>query len=243
MNNQIDISNFDLYGRSVLERIFNKSNKDDSIVRDIAVKVGYEIIEGIFLPGDDLNSVDLAKRFGCSRTPIREALILLEKQGLVEIPPRRRPSVHEIDLKEIVDIYDVRTNLYGLVSELIISNATDEQIEKLTPIKNQMAEAASNNDLEAYFWENVAFQDTEINISGNGELKRALDSMMLRMLKLRYISLTLPGRIEQSLADHERLIRAYKERDTALAVALNRGIVQRGLAALRQSGAIDPKSE
>ena len=49
MNNQIDISNFDLYGRSVLERIFNKSNKDDSIVRDIAVKVGYEIIEGIFL--------------------------------------------------------------------------------------------------------------------------------------------------------------------------------------------------
>ena len=229
-------SNFELYGREVLARIINTSNHQDSIVRVISEKLGYSIIEGQLLPGDDLNTVELSRQFNCSRTPVREALLLLEKEGLVEIPERRRPRVRELSIEEVRDIYEVRTNLFGLVAELIVARASTESIKSLELYKNQMENAAQENDLETYFWANVAFQDAEVEICGNIQLKKSLDSMMLRMLKLRYNSLTRPGRLMQSLADHERLIRAYLERDAALAIALNRGIVQRGLTTLEKSG-------
>src|SRR3546814_1769546 len=67
--------------------------RSDSLVGRIAADVARAITEGRLTPGADLNSVELAARFGTSRTPVREALMLLEKEGLVEIPPRRRPRV------------------------------------------------------------------------------------------------------------------------------------------------------
>jgi DNA-binding GntR family transcriptional regulator len=236
MNSSPQKTKFGSNGLAVLSRIINSDNQQDSLVRTIAEQVGFSIIEGHFAPGDDLNSVDLSKKFNTSRTPVREALLLLEKEGLVEIPPRRRPRVREISIEEVRGIYAVRTNLYGLVGELIVSQASDEEILTLEPYRDQMSAAARTGDLDAYFWANVSFQDAEIIICGNREVKRCLDSLMLRMLKLRYQSLTQPGRLAQSLADHERLIRAYLERDASLAVALKRGIVQRGLVALEHSG-------
>ncbi|HEY9088876.1 MAG TPA: GntR family transcriptional regulator [Anaerolineaceae bacterium] len=223
-------------GHAVLARILDRSNQQDSLVRSIAEQVGYAIIEGQLQPGDDLNSVDLSHQFNTSRTPVREALLWLEKEGLVEIPPRRRPRVTRLGLKEVRDIYEVRANLYSLVAELIVARASDADIVRLEPFKDQMAAACQAGDLEGYFWANVAFQDIETEICGNDQVRRILDSLMLRMLKLRYSSLSHPGRLEQSLQDHERLLRAYIERDAPLAAALKRGIVRRGLAVIERSG-------
>src|SRR5690242_9948934 len=90
-------------------------DRKDSLVGKIASDVAKAISEGRLAPGDELNSVDLASRYGTSRTPVREALMLLEKEGLVEIPPRRRPRVARIDLKEIEDLYTIREVLNELV--------------------------------------------------------------------------------------------------------------------------------
>jgi len=223
-------------GHSILARILNRDEQQDSLVITIAEEIGSDIIEGHLNPGADLNSVDLADRFETSRTPVREALILLEKEGLVEILPRRRPRVAKLSFTEVREIYQVRANLSGLVAESIVNNATDEDMQSLQPYLEQMEAAADKQDLDAYFWPNVAFQDTETTICGNKQVKRILDSLMLRMLQLRYLSLTIPGRLQQSLADHKRLLRAYKERDSALAIAIKRGIVMRGLANIEKSG-------
>lgn len=236
MNSEQPVSSFDSAGRAILSRFLNRGFQQDSLVSSIAEQVGYAIIEGKLAPGDDLNSVDLAKQFNSSRTPVREALLLLEKEGLIEISPRRRPRIIQLSIEDVRDIYEVRANLYGLVAELVVRKATDKQIRSLEPMKDQMAAACQSADLEAYFWANVAFQDIEIEMCGNDQVKRILDSLMLRMLKLRYLSLTMPGRLGQSLADHERLIRAYLERDAPLAKALKRGIVLRGLAVIEKSG-------
>ena len=226
-------------GHSILARILNTAEQSDSLVINIAEEIGSAIIEGRLNPGADLNSVDLAERFKTSRTPVREAMMLLQKEGLVEILPRRRPRVSKLSIKEVREIYQVRANLYGLVAELIVTQATDEAIQSLQPFLDQMAMAAEKEDLDAYFWPNVAFQDTETTICGNQQVKRILDSLMLRMLQLRYLSLSTPGRLKQSLEDHERLLRAYKERDAALAVAIKRGIVMRGLANIEKSGWVE----
>ena len=80
--------------RQLLVRSLGVDDRGDSLVAQIAGDVGLRIIEGELLPGDEVNSVDLAKQFGTSRTPVREALLMLEKHRMVEVPARRRPRVN-----------------------------------------------------------------------------------------------------------------------------------------------------
>lgn len=78
-------------------------------------------------------------------------------------------------------------------------------------------EETAANDVDAYFWTNIAFRDTEADICGNQHVKRILDSLGLRTLQLRHVSLSQPERLGQSLLDRKRQVRAYEERDTTLA--------------------------
>ena len=100
-----------------------------SLVIQIADDVGRAIIEGRLRPGADLNSVELARRFDTSRTPVREALLLLGKEGLVNIYPRRRPRVSTISLREVREIYMIRVALNSVASEQIAASASDSDIE------------------------------------------------------------------------------------------------------------------
>lgn len=217
---------------SVLERTASL----DSLVGKIAEWIGSAIIEGRLHPGDDLNSVALSRQFHTSRTPVREALLLLEKEGLVTIPPRRRPHVTHVSLREVREIYQVRAHLYVLVSELIVAQAADEAIHSLRPYLARLEEAAIAGDRDAYFWGNLSFRATEVEICGNEQLQRLLDSLGLRTLQARHQSLTHPGRMQRSLQDHARLLSAYEERDASLAMALTRSLVLGGLAAIEGTG-------
>jgi DNA-binding GntR family transcriptional regulator len=81
-----------------------------------------------------------------------------------------------------------------------------------------------------------SFRDTEADICGNGQVKRILDSLGLRVLQLRHVSLSQPERLEQSLNDRERQVRAYEARDATLAIALTRSMVLNAFAAIERSG-------
>lgn len=220
----------------LLARVLERSTHPDSLVGSIAEWIGCAIIEGRLQPGDDLNSVDLSRQFQTSRTPVREALLLLEKEGMVTIPPRRRPSVARISLPEVREIYQVRANLLMLTAELIAKDASDVSITVLRGFLPQLRETAAAQDVDAYFWANIAFREAEADICGNRQVKRILDSLGLRTLQLRHLSLAQPGRLEQALNDRERQVRAYEERDTILAVALARSIVFNALEAIERSG-------
>ena len=86
-----------------------------------------------------------------------------------------------------------------------------------------------------YFWHNVGFRNAEAVLSRNGELQRRLSSLGLQMHRFRHLSLSLPGRLLHSVADHERLVRAYADRDVALAAAVSKSLVLRGLRAIEAS--------
>jgi DNA-binding GntR family transcriptional regulator len=208
---------------------------DASPVAEIVDTVARGIIEGRLRPGDDLNSVDLAKRFGVSRTPVREALFVLSREGLVDWSPRRRPRVSAVNLKDVREIYQLRAILYAQVSLAIVERATDEDIEALWNAHRRLADVAAQDDVDAYFWANVAFRDEELRVSGNGIFKEVLDSMRMRINRLRHLSTTLPGRLQRSCADHQRLCEAYAERDGTLAAALNRSIVLGALQAIEHA--------
>ncbi len=198
--------------------------RDDrnSLVTQIASEVGAEIIEELVPPGHDLNSVELARRYKTSRTPIREALMLLEKEGLVDIPPRRRPRAIVMQIETIREIYRTRAAILELVAIDVSENASEAELEELGSVVDEMARASSHNDLRAYIWAIIAFHDLNLAVSKNLTAKRIVESLLLRTLRQRRASLSRPGRMAASLDDHRRLVSAYKDRDANLAAALIR---------------------
>jgi DNA-binding GntR family transcriptional regulator len=221
--------------RSALDADGEASSGEASAVAEIVDWVARGIIEGRLLPGHDLNSVDLAKRFNVSRTPVREALFVLTREGLVDWSPRRRPRVSSVELPDVREIYQLRGILYAQVSMAIVERATPADIESLWSAHRRLAEVAAQGDVDGYFWANVAFRDEELRVCGNRIFKEVLDSMRMRTNRLRRLSTSLPGRMLRSCADHQRLCEAYEERDGVLAAALNRSIVMSALQAIEQA--------
>jgi DNA-binding GntR family transcriptional regulator len=218
--------------REIVRRLVEERHDRPSLVTAIACEVGAEIIEGIRAPGQDLNSVDLAKRFKTSRTPIREALMLLEKEGLVSVPPRRRPRVTCLNMETIREIHRARAALLEHIAEDIVRNASDDEIAGLWPRLDAMQRASAARDLDAYVWASFEFFDWVTQIAHNKTAKRILDTMLLRTLRLQRLSLSQQGCLERSLDDHARLVRAYEDRDANLAAALLRSNSIQTLAVL-----------
>jgi len=205
---------------AIIRRVLARGDEGASLVIDIACTVGADILDGSLRPGSDLNSVDLAARFSTSRTPVREALVMLEKEGLVEIPPRRRPRVADHSRDEIREIYRVRAAMLGLVASEASEHASAEELAELRTIVTAMEHAASTGDRDGYYWGNVRFHERFAELSGNRTLLRLLDSLVLRSLRFRRLTLANPERVRRSIADHSRLVSALEDRDPALATAL-----------------------
>lgn len=219
-----------LRAEAIAGRLVTERHDRPSLVSRIAREIAAEIIEGIRQPGNDLNSVELARHYRTSRTPIREALMLLEKEGMVDIPPRRRPRVAGLTIKEIRDIYRVRANLLELIAQDIARNASAAEIDALLAMIRAMRSAVKAGDVRVFFWANVDFHELNTELGGNRIVKKIIDSLLLRTLRLRLVGLSQPGRMQKSFVEHERLCRAYADRDANLAAALIRTNHINGLA-------------
>jgi DNA-binding GntR family transcriptional regulator len=225
----------------VVRRIIAERHDRPSLVSQIACEVGAEIVAGVLGPGDDLNSVELSRRHRTSRTPVREALMLLEKEGLVDVPPRRRPRVIMLSLSEIRDIYRARAALFAQIAGDTARDASEGDIGELRLLLAAMEQAARRKDLDAYVWANVDFYDRNTQLTNNRTVKRILDSLLLRTLPLRRLSLSQPERLHRSVDDHRRLVTAYADRDADLAAALIRSNHMNALKALeRHFGGSEP---
>jgi DNA-binding GntR family transcriptional regulator len=207
--------------REVARAIVAERHDRPSLVSNIACDVAAEIIEGQRSPGDDLNSVELSRR-------------LLEKEGLVRIPPRRRPRVALLAMEEVREIYQARAALFDLIATAVARNASTGDIATLRAPLSEMERAFHDEDLNAFVWANVDFYDRNTQLAKNRTVKRILDSLLLRTLRLRRLSLSQPDRMQASLDDNARLLKAYENRDATLAAALIRSNHMNALAALEK---------
>lgn len=207
-------------------------DRSDSLVGRIAADVARAINEGRLAPGADLNSVELAARYGTSRTPVREALMLLEKEGLVEIPPRRRPRVSQISLDEIEELYQIRSVLNGLMISLFVRNATDDMLHETTAMHARI-KAHAHVDNEAFQAARRELHNHWLNNCGNASLRQLLSTWKMRMSVGRLVQFQTED-VERSLRDHERLVMACFDRDENLAVALMQSMTLSGLASIKR---------
>ena len=220
---------------SPLARVLERSIDPDSLVFSIAHALGTAIIQGTLGPGASISSVAIARSFETSRAPVRDALIVLEREGLIETANGRAARVTRIALDEIRMAYEVRAALHALIAERIVKSADDKQISDLRERHLALIALAQSGDVDGYFWSNLEFRDAEARAAGNDCARQVLDSLGLRTLLARHVSLSLPHRLQQSVDDHERLIEAYASRNELLAVAITRTIVMAGLAAIERS--------
>ena len=205
---------------STILRFLTKSNDYPSRVIPMAASLGEDIIYGRRPPGSTLNSVELAHTFQTSRTPVREALAILEKEGLVEIYPRRRPRVAELSIADIKELYGVRAAILALVAAEAARNATNEELIEMANIAAEMSESAAIENLDACYWLNVHFYERLTDIARNITLKRILDTLVLRSLRLKRVALSIPVRAKKSANEHVHLAEALCARNADLASAI-----------------------
>ena len=148
-------------------------------------------------------------------------------------------------LTEVSEIYRTRTALFELMAADLAATASDDHIELLKRILEQMRRAAEIGDAVAFSWLSVEFHDNDARASGNQTAKRMHDSLLLRTLAIRRISLSLRNRMNKSLEDHIQLVKAYESHDSNLAGAILRANHTAALAALQQyfqeTGSFEPR--
>jgi DNA-binding GntR family transcriptional regulator len=232
----------DDYLRDLVNRTLRLNDRREPKVAEIVEWIGLGVIRGTLTSLQDLNSVDLARRFGTSRTPVREALMLLEQEGLVELKARRRPRVAEVTSKDVADIYQVRLDLLARLARLVVQRSTDAQLQEIGVFMADLRKYAAAGDVDGYFYTHVSMQERLTELADNRILKQILDSLALRTLVLRHRSISQPGRLEASLADQERLHEAFIARDADVAAAVIASATRAAQRAIDQTPALSTSS-
>ncbi len=176
-----------------------------------------EILTGALPKGENLTELALSERLGVSRTPIRSAIRRLAEEGLVSIVPNRGAVVRGIDKNDLVDIYKIRIRLEGLASASCAKNIKPEQLEKLRRSVELAEFYISRKDAE-----NVKELDTEFHLtiyeaSGNPQLQSILSDLHKKIKMYRKLSLSVAGRLENSIREHREILEAIEKGDPELA--------------------------
>ncbi len=164
------------------------------------------ILNGELEPKSRVNENSLAKRFGISRTPLREAIKILAAEGLLVLLPNRGARVAAITKREIEEITEIVASLEALGAELACRNITPEEIESLQAMHSEMVTAWKNDDKDAYFRLNRQIHETIILVSRNQMLKEVYFNLSGRIQALRYTARKTDAQWRRAIAEHELLL-------------------------------------
>lgn len=165
------------------------------------------IVSGTYRPGDRLEEQSLAEQYGVSRTPVREALRQLQEAGLVDIKPRRGAAVTIVGPSELIHMFEVMGGLEAMAGRLA-SRRLDEASKKELLDSHEACRAAVNQGSDAYYYENERFHMAIYKASGNPFLEEQARALHRRLKPYRRIQLRSLNRIEQSFAEHDRIVTA-----------------------------------
>jgi len=210
--------------------------KPESLSKMVERYLEKEIIEGRLAPGLRLTPDVLAKRLNISKSPVREALTVLKKDGLVIFKPRIGFFVAEIRLEDIEEIYPIRASLNALAFKTIIEKGYDpEFISILEDTLQKMEKAVQQNDSQGFFYLNVEFYKFSLNCCPNVRLRKAVNQFGKQVLRFRYKSMSQPGHIKRSFERHHRLLEALKAKNVDATVHIAEEIIYSALATLRKT--------
>jgi DNA-binding GntR family transcriptional regulator len=185
------------------------------------------IIDGEIKAGAKIPEKELSKRFGVSRTPLREAIKVLAAEGLVRLEPHRGAVVIEPTLDDIEECLPISSAIEALSGELACEHITDEEIVAIQTLHDKMMAAHKSGDKETYASLIAQIHKSIIAAAHNPLLTLIYEATYFRIGKAR-MGHTLPREIvEQALLDHEAIMQALASRDSKTLGALLQKHVER----------------
>ncbi len=210
-----------------------------SLHDELAVRLRRMIVEDELAPGARINERDLCVRFGVSRTPLREAIKVLAREGYVRLSPNRGAAVAALTAEDLEEAFPIMAALEALAGDLAARKATDAQVAAILETHARMRAAFDAGDRPTYFALNEAIHLAIAEASGNATLDQMQRSLDGRVRRGRYQANISPARWRQAMDEHEEIAEALADRDAArLAEVLHRHLLNK-LAALRDSVAKD----
>lgn len=167
-----------------------------------------QILTGEIVPGTRMMEVELAKEIGVSRTPIREAIRKLEKEGLVTIEPRRGAYASQISTEDMVEILEVRQNMEGLAAFFAASRMKPEQFAMLREASDKYNNAVANGNMEDMIKYDTKFHRIIVESCNNKILVQMIEQLHELVLRFRYIYYDNFRRAENMPEEHKAIMNA-----------------------------------
>ncbi|QHZ51915.1 GntR family transcriptional regulator [Paenibacillus larvae] len=171
------------------------------------------IVEGKLKPEQKLRDKDLAEQLGVSRTPIREALLRLEDEGLVQTQPNRATFVAPIDFHNVHHLYSIMWTLEQLALEQAFEYIKDEHIEAMAEANQRLFQALKDGERLLALEADSDFHSVYIVLSHNDELQRILSSIKQKLKRLELFYFEKAQDAHLSWEEHQRIIDTLRQRD------------------------------
>lgn len=201
-----------------------------SLVQVIAEDIESRILRGELHPGERLIEQVMCDRLNVSRSPLREAFRILENQGFLVNNARRGVFVSQLSKREATDIYTIRANLESLATFLAVRGDHTTLTTRLKDIHAQMVHCAETNDAWKYAELNERFHEVLIAACGNERLIEMLGIFGKQTSRYRSGVMLSPGKMEDSLRKHEKLIESIESGDAAEAERLRKESILANIA-------------
>lgn len=179
------------------------------------------IRKGVLKPGERIMEIKLAEELGVSRTPVREAIRKLELEGYVVMMPRRGTYVADMSIRDINEIFEIRTALESLSNSLAAEHITEDELEHLQRllviIGGYIKEYEEGDDHEAAMEKivetDIEFHDLLYYAARNNRLVGIISNLRDQLTRFRTLSMSYPGRLEATLDEHREIVEAIANGD------------------------------
>lgn len=183
-------------------------------LRDVVFNTLREaILRGDLRPGERLMELQLAAKLGVSRTPIREAIRMLEQEGLAVTTPRKGAEVAGMTLKDMEDVLEIREALDDLAVRIACDKISDEQLQDLINAKNSFEESTKTGDVKQIAQADVIFHDVIYDATGNPKLVTLLSNLREQVYRYRVEYIKDSNNYPILIAEHEAIVEGLRLHD------------------------------
>ena len=227
-----------------MQEVF-QTNMDEFLpLRDVVFNtLRQAILIGELKPGERLMEIHLADRLGVSRTPIREAIHKLEREGLVTIVPRRGAEVAQITEKSMSDVLEVRRALDALCVELACDRITEKGLEDLRTACDNFEQCVKTRDSKKIAQADVALHDIIVQATGNQRLIQLVNNLSEQMYRYRFEYIKDSSQHQTLIEEHRIIYQSIVRKDKETAAEAARTHIDNQKKAIIRQIRLDRASE
>lgn len=204
-------------------------------LRDVVFNTLREaILKGELKPGERLMELQLAAKLGVSRTPIREAIRMLEQEGLAVTIPRKGAEVAKMTEKDMEDVLEIREALDELAAKIACTKMTEEQLAALEGIRDEFVESTRSCDVKRIAEADVSFHDVIYEATGNPKLVNMLNNLREQIYRYRVEYLKEEKNYPVLIAEHERIVEALHAHNQDEVVSAMHAHIENQAAAVKE---------